>query len=133
MKQVLINLAVSDLQKSLGFYSALGFTKQFSDETTMRLVWSDSIAVMLMAREKFATFATKPLADTKESMAGYFTLYVSGVEELNDIMTNGLAAGGTEPNKMSDYGFMQQRTIEDFDGHTWNLLFIDLTKMPQQP
>lgn len=132
MKQVLINLAVKDLQKSLGFYSALGFTTQFSDETIARLVWSESIAVMLMTQEKFATFATKPLADTKSTMAGYFSLYVSSVDELNDIMTKGLNAGGTEPNEMSNYGFMQQRTIEDFDGHTWNILFVDVSKLPTE-
>ena len=130
MKQILINLAVKDLQKSLAFYKALGFTAQFSDETIVRLVWSESIAVMLMTREKFRTFATKPLADAKSAMAGYFTLYVSGIDELNDIMTKGLNAGGTEPNEMSDHGFMQQRTIEDFDGHTWNFLFVDVSKLP---
>lgn len=130
MKQILINLAVEDLQKSLAFYKALGFTTQFSDETIVRLVWSESIAVMLMTQDKFATFATKPLADTKSAMAGYFTLYVSGIDELNAIMTRGLNAGGTEPNEMSDHGFMQQRTIEDFDGHTWNFLFVDVSKLP---
>ncbi len=29
-------------------------------------------------------------------------------------MTNGLHAGGNEPNEMSDHGFMQQRSIEDY-------------------
>lgn len=130
MKQVLINLPVKDLQKSVSFYQALGFATQFSDSTLARLVWSEQIAVMLMTREKFETFATKPLSDTKSAMAGYFTLYVSGIGELNDIMTRGLDAGGYEPNDMSDHGFMQQRTIEDFDGHTWNLLFIDTTRLP---
>ncbi len=132
MKQILINLAVRDLQKSLGFYKALGFTSQFSDDTIVRLAWSDSIAVMLMSYEKFATFATKPLANTRSIMAGYFTLYVSNIDELNNIMTNGLNAGGIEPNEMSDYGFMQQRTIEDFDGHTWNVLYVDVSKLPSE-
>jgi len=38
-KQIFINLAVTDLQKSTGFYTALGFTNnpQFSDETVS--VW----------------------------------------------------------------------------------------------
>ena len=53
---------------------------------------------MIMTREKFATFATKPIADTKSKMAGYFSLLVSSIDELNNFMTNGLNAGGTEPN-----------------------------------
>jgi uncharacterized protein YndB with AHSA1/START domain len=32
------------------------------------------------------------------------------------------------------YGFMQQRTIEDFDGHTWELFTMDITKFStEQP
>jgi len=134
MKQVLINLAVKDLEKSMDFYTALGFNPQFSDKMAKRMVWSDDISVMLMTREKCASFATKPLANTKSTMAGYFSLLVSSIDELNSFMTNGLNAGGTEPNEMSDYGFMQQRTIEDFDGHTWNVIYIDSTKIPtEQP
>ena len=29
---------------------------------------------------------------------------------------------------------MQQRTIEDLDGHTWEVFYMDVTKFPaQQP
>jgi hypothetical protein len=31
---------------------------------------------------------------------------------------------------MRDYGFMQQRTVEDFDGHTWEVFYMDLSKVP---
>jgi len=132
MKQVLINLAVKDLEKSKDFYTALGFNPQYSDETAKRMVWSEDISVMLMTHEKFSTFATKPIADTKSLMAGYFSLLVSSIDELNNFMANGLNAGGTEPNEMSDYGFMQQRTLEDFDGHTWNVIYMDMTKIPTE-
>jgi predicted lactoylglutathione lyase len=33
---------------------------------------------------------------------------------------------------MRDLGFMVQRTIEDFDGHTWEVFFMDLSKFPNQ-
>ena len=52
------------------------------------------------------------------------------IDEVNKIMTNGLNAGGIEPNEMRDYGFMQQRTIEDFDGHTWEVFYMDMTNFP---
>jgi predicted lactoylglutathione lyase len=131
-KQIFINLAVKDLQKSMDFYAALGFTNnpQFSDDTGKCMVWSESIFVMIMTREKFATFASKPLADTKSNLAGIFSLSVDNLDEVNRIVTNGLNAGGTEPSEMKDYGFMQQRTIEDFDGHTWEVFYMDITKIP---
>lgn len=131
-KQIFINLAVADLDKSMAFYSALGFTNnpQFSDETAKCMVWSDHIFVMIMTHEKFAGFATKPIADTKSALAGLFSLSVDSVEEMNKIMASGLEAGGIEPHEMRDYGFMQQRTIEDFDGHTWEVFHMDMSKFP---
>ena len=133
-KQVFINLAVKDLQKSMDFYTALGFTNnpQFSDESGKCMVWSENIFVMIMNHEKFSGFVTKPIADTKTKVAGIFSLSVDSTDEVNSIMANGLKAGGIEPNEMRDYGFMQQRTIEDLDGHTWEVFFMDVTKFPTE-
>lgn len=131
-KQIFINLAVKDLQKSMDFYTALGFTNnpQFSDDAGKCMVWSEHIYLMLLNHEKFSTFTTKPIADTKTKIAGLFSLSLDSIEEVNNLMTNGLKAGGIEPNEMRDYGFMQQRTIEDFDGHTWEVFYMDMSKFP---
>ncbi len=133
-KQIFINLAVKDVQKSMDFYTALGFKNnpQFSDESGKCMVWSENIFVMIMTHEKFASFATKPIADTKEKLAGLFSLSVESVEEMNSIMENGLKAGGYEPHPLRDYGFMQQRTIEDFDGHTFEIFYMDMSKFPSE-
>lgn len=131
-KQIFINLAVKDVQKSMDFYTALGFTNnpQFSDDSGKCMVWSDNIFVMLLSHEKFATFATKPIADTKNTLAGLFSLSLESLDAVNSLMKNGLDAGGIEPSEMKDYGFMQQRTIEDFDGHTWEIFYMDMSKIP---
>lgn len=131
-KQIFINLAVKDLEKSFDFYSALGFSNnpQFSDDTAKCMVWSENIFVMIMTHEKFSTFATKPIADTKSNLSGIFSLSVESVDEVNTIITNGLNAGGTEPHELKDYGFMQLRTVEDFDGHTWEVFYMDISKFP---
>jgi uncharacterized protein len=132
--QIFINLPVKDLTKSMAFYSALGFTNnpQFSDEAGKCMVWSENIFVMIMTHEKFSSFATKPIADTKSHLAGLFSLSLDSIDDMNNMMSNGLAAGGVEPQEMRDYGFMQQRTIEDFDGHSWELFFMDMSKFPQE-
>lgn len=134
-KQVFINLAVKDLQRSTDFYTALGFSNnpQFSDDTAKCMVWSENIFVMLLTHEKFSGFTAKPIADTKNAIAGIFSLSLESVDEVNNVMANGLNAGGTEPNEMRDYGFMQQRTIEDPDGYTWEVFFMDITKFPSAP
>ena len=85
-----------------------------------------------MTHEKFKSFATKPLADTKNNLAALFALSVESVDKVNEIVNNALSAGGIEPTEMKDYGFMQQRNVEDFDGHTWEIFYMDLSKFPQQ-
>src|SRR5687767_7412463 len=133
-KQIFINLAVKDLKKSMDFYTALGFTNnpQFSDDTGKCMVWSENIFVMILTHEKFEKFATKPIADTKANLAALFSLSVNNIEEVNSIMENGLNAGGTEPHEMRDYGFMQQRSVEDPDGHTWEIFYMDMSKIPAE-
>lgn len=130
--QIFINLAVKDPAKSMDFYSALGFSNnpQFSDDNGKCMVWSDNIFVMLLSHEKFSNFTNKPIADTKKNIAALLSLSQNSLEDVNRIVEKGLNAGGVEPTEMKDYGFMQQRTIEDFDGHTWEIFYMDLSKMP---
>jgi predicted lactoylglutathione lyase len=132
--QVFINLAVKDLKKSMDFYTQLGFTNnpQFSDDTSKCMVWSEHIFVMIMTHEKFKTFATKPIADTKNNIAGLFALSVESVDKVNELVNKGVAAGGSEPIPFQDYGFMQKRNIEDFDGHTWEIFYMDISKFPTE-
>ena len=131
--QVFINLPVSDLEKSTQLYKAMGFSLNldFSNDSARCLVFSDTIYLMIMTKERFASFATKPLADTKNGLAGIFALSLENVAKVNEIADSAIIAGGIEPKPLQDHGFMQLRTIEDFDGHTWELFYMDMSKMPQ--
>ena len=130
--QIFINLAVQDPNKSMAFYTALGFKNnpQFSDDNGKCMVWSDNIFLMILSHEKFTSFTKKPIADTKSSIAALHSLSMDSIAEVNQLIESGLKAGGIEPSEMRDYGFMVQRTIEDFDGHTWEIFYMDISKMP---
>ncbi|WP_282638269.1 VOC family protein [Sphingobacterium thalpophilum] len=132
MKQVFINLAVADVNRSMDFYTQLGFENnpQFSDNDGKCMVWSEHIFVMLLSHDKFRTFTNKPLADTRDHIAGLFALSVESVSRVNEIVEKGLKAGGIEPMPMLDHGFMQVRKIEDYDGHTWEIFYMDMSKLP---
>jgi len=131
-KQIFINLAVKDLDKSFQFYNALGFTNnpQFSDDNAKCMVWSENIFVMIMTHDKFSSFVSKPIADPKSTVAGIFSLSLASLEEINLIVSKGINAGGLESGEMKDYGFMQQRTLEDLDGHIWEFFYMDLSQFP---
>jgi uncharacterized protein len=129
--QIFINLPVKDVERSMALYTAMGFTNnpQFSDDNGKCMIYSENIFVMLLSHSKFSSFTTKPIADTQSHIAGLFSISLDSLEAVHDLMSRGLAAGASEPNEMRDYGFMQQRTLEDFDGHTWEFFFMDMSKM----
>lgn len=132
--QVFINLAVKDLSRSAALYTKMGFTinPTFSDESAKCLVWSEEIFLMIMTNDRFKTFTAKPLADTKNTLAGIFALFVDSFEKVNQIAEDAIKAGGVEPKPLQNHDFMQLRTIEDFDGHTWEIFFMDMSKFPKQ-
>ncbi|RZK39180.1 MAG: glyoxalase/bleomycin resistance/extradiol dioxygenase family protein [Pedobacter sp.] len=132
MNQVFINLAVKDVEKSMDFYTQLGFNvnPQFSDNEAKCMVWSETIFLMIMTHEKFKTFTNKPIADTKTNIAALFALSVESVDKVHEVVESGIKAGGSEPMPMMDHGFMILRKIEDFDGHTWEVFFMDMSKIP---
>jgi predicted lactoylglutathione lyase len=131
--QIFINLPVKDLDKSMNFYTKMGFTNnpQFSDDTGKCMVFSEEIFVMILTHDKFKAFSSKPIADVSKTTAVLLSLSVESIDKVNEIVDNALSAGGKEPIEAKDYGFMQQRTLEDLDGHTWEIFYMDMSKMPQ--
>lgn len=132
MTQIFINLPVKDLASSMEFYTKMGFTNnpQFSDDTAKCMVLSENIFVMLLTHEKFKAFITKPIADVANTISALLSISVESVDKMNEIVNNALAAGGKEPSEAKDYDFMQQRTLEDLDGHTWEIFYMDMSKFP---
>jgi uncharacterized protein len=130
MKQIFINLPVENIEASMSFYSQIGFTVNplftFDDQKCM--VWSDQIYVMLQTLEKFKSGNRKIVANPQINTIATFTLPVESIDKLNQMIENGLRAGGTESTKMIDEGFMQVRNLEDLDGHIWGIIFLDLDK-----
>ena len=133
-KKIFINLPVADLQKSMTFYTAIGFTNnpQFTDETAACMVLTDEIYVMLLSHPKFKEFTKKEIGNTFKSASVINSLSVDSVDEVNAIADKSLKAGGKETNEPKDYGFMQQRSFEDLDGHLWEVLYMDVTKFPTE-
>jgi len=130
MRQIFINLPVKNVEASMDFYTQLGFTVNplftFDDQKCM--VWTDQIYVMLQTPEMSKTGEKKIIADPKKNRIATFTLPVESLEKVNEIMENGLKAGGKEPTELIDEGFMQIRNIEDLDGHNWGIIFLDIEK-----
>jgi uncharacterized protein len=130
MKQIFINLSVANVEKSMHLYSELGFVNnpEFTDAAQKCMVWSEHIYVMLISNEQFNRYNQKKSVEVQTGLKSSYTLPIDSLNKVNEIVERGLSAGAIETMPMIDEGFMQVRTIEDFDGHTWGIIFLDMEK-----
>jgi predicted lactoylglutathione lyase len=131
---VFINLPVSDLDRAVTFYRALGYPLNpvFSDETAASIVVSDTVYVMLLTHAKFVEFTDKTIAapDTIEVIN---SLSAETKEEVHRIVDAAVEAGGTEDRPEMDLGFMFQRSFTDPDGHRWEYVWMDPAAAEEGP
>ncbi len=126
-KKMFVNLPVADLNRSMAFYMALGFSNnpQFTDDTAACMVISEHNYVMLLTHAKWKSFTSKPIADTHKTASVAIAIALDSKQAVDDMAAEAVKAGGKEPRPLADYGFMVQRTIEDPDGHTWEPFWMD--------
>jgi len=126
-KSIFISLPVANLQASVAFYEALGFTQnpQMSDDGGACMAWSEAIQVMLITHAKWRTFTQRPFPAA--GTAGHMLSLALDSRDAVDAMNAAAAAhGGTaDVNPPEDMGFMVTRDIADPDGHMWAALWMD--------
>lgn len=127
-RMIFVNLPVADVAASTAFYEAVGFEKNpmFSNDQASAMVWSDTINVMILDRGFYATFTTKPIADTHATSAALLCLSLDSRAQVNAIVGRAMGAGGRETRDPQDMGFMYSRAFEDLDGHTFELMTMDM-------
>ena len=67
--QIFVNLPVRDLNRSVDFFTQLGFTfnPQFTDENATCMIVGEDIFVMLLVENFFKTFTHKEISDATRS------------------------------------------------------------------
>ena len=133
-KMIFVNLPVTDLQTSMKFYEAVGFTnnKQFTNDQAAAMQWSEEIAVMLLTHDFWKTFTDRTIPNAHESAQVILCLSHDSREEVDAIVARAGAAGGkAESTPTQDHGFMYGSSFEDPDGHIWENAFMDMSAMPE--
>lgn len=127
--KVFINLAVKDLSATKEFFGKLGFTfnPQFTDENAACMIIGPDNFAMLLTEPFFKTFINKEIVDASKSTEVLIALSMDSKEQVDDMVTRAIEAGGTEPRPAQDQGFMYQRDFEDLDGHIWEIFWMDPT------
>jgi hypothetical protein len=126
-RKLFVNLAVRDLERSVEFFTTLGFTfdPRFTDEHATCMIVSDQAFVMLLVEDRFKDFTKKRLCDTATHTEGLFALSCASRAEVDDMVKTAIAAGGTHALEPMDHGFMYGWSFYDLDGHHWEVLWMD--------
>lgn len=124
--KIFVNLPVKDLQRSVDFFTKLGFTfnPQFTDETATCMIVAEDIFVMLLTEPKFKTFTPKEICDATKSTEVLVCLSRESRREVDEMVHKAVEAGGATYNEPQDHGFMYGHGFQDPDGHIWELIYI---------
>ena len=133
-KEIWLNLPVKDVQRSKAFFEAIGFifneSRSTGNDMACMYAGEKKFVVMLIREAMFAGFSKNNLTDTSQSSEILISYDAESREEVDAIAKKVVAAGGTmfgEPGESQ--GWMYGCGFSDPDGHRWNVLYMDFSKM----
>lgn len=131
--KIFVNLPVKNLDRSLEFFTQLGFTfdPQFTDETATCMIVGENIFVMLLTHDKFKTFTSKEICDTTKNTEVLVCLSVESQEKVDEMVRQAVKAGGSTYNEPQDHGFMYGHGFQDLDGHIWEIVYMESSTITQ--
>ena len=127
-KQIFVNLPVKDLNKTVDFFTKLGFTfnPQFTDENATCMIVGENIFVMLLVEKFYKSFIPNhEIADARKTSQVIIAIDVESRSDVDAMMDKALKAGGTKHRDADDHGWMYSKSFADLDGHVWEVLFAD--------
>lgn len=133
-KQIFVNLPVKDLKRSIDFFTQLGFSfnLQFTDEKAACLIINEgSIYAMLLTEPMFKNFTKKEIADATKTTEVLIAIDIETKEKVDELVKKAAEAGGSIYADAQDHGWMYQHGFADPDGHQWELLYMDMDKVPK--
>lgn len=134
-KQIWLNLPVKDALKSKEFYSNMGFTfleERTTEQSACMLVGETNFVIMLFGEDMFKNFIQHQITDTQQSSEFLISIDAESREEVDMLAQKAKAAGGivfADPAENQDW--MYGCGFCDLDGHRWNVLYMDFSKMQQ--
>ncbi len=134
-KELWLNFPVKDVGKAKEFFTKIGFKlneKQTNDEMACFEVGEKKMTVLFFAEETFKGFTKLPIADTKTGSEVLISFDGESREAVDETASKVFEAGGTvfaEPAEIQ--GWMYGFAFADLDGHRWNMVYMDFSKLPK--
>jgi uncharacterized protein len=134
-KQLWINLPVKNVKKSREFFTQLGFSFTQHGNTDHSLgvqIGANKDVVMLFEEPTFKNYSNNQIADTSKGSEVLISIDAESRREVDEIAARAKKAGGKIFGEPGDHeGWMYGCGFTDLDGHRWNALYMDMSKMPK--
>lgn len=131
MKQFWLNLPVKDIAQSKAFFSHLGFrfNEQHSGPNSLCMLMGEyNVVVMLFDEATFQGFTQNAVANQASEVL--LSIDAQSKEEVDEMVRKAIEAGGCSNHKPQEMqGPMYGCVFADLDGHRWNVLYMDMSKM----
>ncbi len=126
-RQMFVNLAVRDLEKSKDFFASLGFqfNPKFTDEKAACMVVGSDSCVMLLSEPFFRGFTKREPCDTTRQTEALLAVSCASRTEVDQMVRRAIDNGGAHAMDPQDHGFMYGWSFYDPDGHHWEALWMD--------
>ncbi len=132
--KIFVNLPVKDLNKSILFFTKLGFTfnPHFTNEQSTCLIIGDHIFAMLLVHDRFKDFTKKEIADATKTTEVLIAIDAESKHHVKELIRKAVDAGGSIYAEPQDHGWMYGHSFADLDGHQWEIIYMDESKMPKK-
>jgi uncharacterized protein len=132
-----LNLPVREPERAKEFYTQLGFRlneNYVSQDGSFSLIVGDNqIVLMLFPEPTFQGFTRNAVANSKQGTEVLFSLGANSREEVDELALKAVSAGGSVYSKPGENGgWMYGCGFADPDGHRWNVLYMDMSKLPKR-
>ena len=127
-----VNLPVSSVDTTKAFFTGLGFTfnTMFCDENSLCMELNPMASVMFLQRTRFSDFTPKTVADAHNASEVLMCISRESRAAVDELTQRALELGATEAREPQDHGFMYGRSINDPDGHIWEIMWMDMAQFP---
>lgn len=136
IKELWLNLPSKNVKKSTEFFLQMGFklNERYgnTEHSASFLVGDKNIVVMLFAEHIFKSFTGNDITDTRLSTEILLSIDAQSKEEVDAYAKKAASAGGSVYHEPAEsQGWMYGCGFCDLDGHRWNVLYMDMSKMPK--
>jgi predicted lactoylglutathione lyase len=129
MRRLFVNIAVADLQRSIRFFEALGFTfnRQLTDASATCMLVGTDVFFMLLSIERFLGFSKRPLADARRTTSALYSIGVESREAVRATVTRAFESGASPACAPKDHGYLYAWSFYDPDDHHFEVFWMDPT------